>query len=246
MSDIVLVLGPVVFQDFEVPSGIYFGGRQRLAMHRMPGGVRVIDTLGRDDSRISFSGYFSGPDATLRARALDELRAAGILVPITWDVYYYSVLISELSVDYQNGWWIPYRITCTVLRDEASLIEQAALSLAASVLADATSANDAALGGNVDLSSLQETLGTPDATQRGAAAYASAQSSLQDSRAMLGAAVSSAELSLAAADPLGMSEPNAAIDGLLSAADTVGRLGALTTARSYVDRAAVNLANAST
>lgn len=245
MPEIVLVLGSVVFQNFEVPSGILFGGRQRLAVHRLPGGARVIDALGRDDSRISFSGYFFGSDATLRARTLDELRAAGVVLPMTWDVFYYSVLISEFSADYQNGWWIPYRITCTVLRDEASFLEQAALSLAASVLSDAASASEAALGSDVDLSSLQDTLGVPDATQRGAAGYASAQLSLQGAQTTLDNSITSAELSLASADPLGTAAPNAAIAGLLSATDTAGQLGALTTARAYVDRAAVNLANAS-
>jgi len=245
MPDIVLVLGPVVFQDFEVPSGILFGGSQRLAVHRLPGGTRVIDALGRDDARISFSGYFSGSDATLRARTLDELRATGIVLPMTWDVFYYSVLISELTADYQNGWWIPYRITCTVLRDEASFLEEAALSLAASVLSDAASASDAALGANMDLSSLQATLSVPDATQLGAASYTSAQASLQNAQATLDSSVASAEVSLASADPLSMVAPNAAITGLLSATVTAGQLGALTTARAYVDRAAVNLANAS-
>ena len=50
----------IVFQDFELPSGINFGGRQRLALHRLPGGSRVIDALGRDDAQISFAGIFTG------------------------------------------------------------------------------------------------------------------------------------------------------------------------------------------
>ena len=63
MADVTLLLGPVAFQDFEVPCGVNFGGRQRLALHRLPGGSRVIDALGRDDAQISFSGIFSGSDA---------------------------------------------------------------------------------------------------------------------------------------------------------------------------------------
>jgi len=245
MPDIVLVLGPVVFQDFEVASGVLFGGRQRLAVHRLPGGARVIDALGRDDSRISFSGYFSGPDATSRARVLDGLRATGAVLPITWDVFYYSALISEFSAEYQNGWWIPYRITCTVLRDEASFVQQAVIPLAASVLADVASASDVAFGGSIDLSSLPGILGMPDATQRGTATYASAQSSLLLAQATLDSSIESAELSLTSADPLAMGEPSAATAGLLSASDAAGQLAALTTARIYIDRAAANLAGAS-
>jgi len=65
MSDVILVLGPVAFQDFEIPSAINFGGRQRLAVHQLTNGRRVVDTMGPDASEIGFSGVFSGPDATL-------------------------------------------------------------------------------------------------------------------------------------------------------------------------------------
>ena len=128
MPDIVLALGPVTFQDFEVPSGINFGGAQRLAVHRLPGGARIIDAMGRDDAQITFSGVFSGPNASWRARSLDELRSAGAVLPITWDAFFLSVIISDFQADYQNGWWIPYSITCIVLRDEASALLQPAIS----------------------------------------------------------------------------------------------------------------------
>src|SRR4051812_20099813 len=111
MTDVLLLLGPVVFQDFEIPSGVNFGGKQRLALHRLPGGERVIDALGRDDAEIGFSGIFTGPDATLRARSLDELRSAGVMLPLTWDIFYYTVLISDFHADYRNGSWNPYSLT---------------------------------------------------------------------------------------------------------------------------------------
>jgi hypothetical protein len=59
MSDIVLVLGPVAFSDFEDPERIRFGGAQRLAVHKLPGGARVIDALGPDDTEIGWSGIFA-------------------------------------------------------------------------------------------------------------------------------------------------------------------------------------------
>jgi hypothetical protein len=133
MSDVALLLGPIVFQDFEIPSGVNFGGRQHLALHRLPGGSRVIDALGRDDAQISFAGIFTGSDATLRARALDELRVAGIALPLTWDVLFFTVLISDFHAAYCNGWWIPYRIVCTILQDEASALLQPVVSLATAI-----------------------------------------------------------------------------------------------------------------
>ena len=67
-----VILGPVLLRDFEVPERISFGGRQAIVVHRLPGGARVIDAMGRDDAEIAFSGIFSGPDATRRARTLDR------------------------------------------------------------------------------------------------------------------------------------------------------------------------------
>jgi hypothetical protein len=104
MSNVALLLGPIAFRNFEVPAAINIGGAQRLAIHRLLGGTRVIDTLGRDDTDISFSGTFSGPDATLRARLIDEMRVSGLSLPLTWDVFFYSVIIRKFEADYRSGW----------------------------------------------------------------------------------------------------------------------------------------------
>ena len=65
------MLGPVVFRDFEVPERINLGGRQRLAVHMLPGGGRVVDAMGPDDAPIRWSGTFSGVDAAERVRMLE-------------------------------------------------------------------------------------------------------------------------------------------------------------------------------
>jgi hypothetical protein len=246
MPDVVLLLGPVLFQDFEIPSGINFGGRQRLALHRLPGGSRIIDTLGRDDAQISFSGIFAGSDATLRARSLDELRAAGIVLPLTWDVFFYTVLISEFHADYRSGWWIPYRITCTVLRDEASALMEPTVSLAGAVLSDISTGANYALDAGLDLSALQSTLATPDAWMRGTAAYTVAQSSLDDAQSSIDASINSANTTLENANIANSSTPQDSVTGLLEASSATGQLSSLMCTRSYVRRAAINLANAST
>ena len=246
MSDTVLLLGPVVFQEFEIPPCINFGGRQRLAMHRMPDGARIVDALGRDDAQITFSGIFSGSDATLRARILDELRAGGLTLPLTWDVFFYTVMISEFHADYRNGWWIPYQITCTVLRDEASALIQPLVSLATAVLADIGNAASDALSAGFDLSQVQAALGAPGATIRGTAAYGTAQASLATAQSSMQASIGAADTALSGIDLSNVSSPGVGAASLLKASDVAGQLGSITSARSYVSRAAINLTNAST
>src|SRR5271154_5082483 len=97
MTNVVLTLGGVPFQDMEVPEKISFGGQQRVAVQNLIGGGRVVATLGIDDGRISFSGIFSGTDAVARAQMLDAARASGLAVPLVWDSFYYTVIIADFT-----------------------------------------------------------------------------------------------------------------------------------------------------
>ena len=246
MSDIVLLLGPIVFKDFEIPAGISFGGAQRLAIHRLPGGARVIDALGRDDAALSFTGIFTGADATLRARAVDELRSLGLPLPFTWDVFFYSVVIASFQADYRNSNWIPYRISCTVIRDEAAAIVETAISTATSALADVTTALASAGTAGIGFFGTQSAIVAPGATTSGTAAFAAAQSSLAGAQSTLNAGLVASENLLEGTNLIGASTANAGIAGLSQATNAAGQLSQITQARSYLGRAAVNLANAST
>ncbi len=232
-----LLLGPVAFQDFELPERIVWGGEQRLAVHCLPGGARVIDALGRDDAPITWSGIFAGADAAIRARLVDLLRAQGSVWPLIWDSFFYSVVIGRFEADYTKSNWIPYRISCTVLRDEAEALVTAALSLASGLLADLSVA--AASGTGLDFSTPTAALSSPDATTNGSAAYTAATASLSATTAQLQGGIASAETQLG-----GASLATAA--GLSQTTTTAGQLASLTSASGYVSRAQVNLQNAST
>ncbi len=119
MSNVVVTLGGVSFQDFEVPEKISFGGTQRLAVQELIGGGRVVDALGYDDGEISFSGIFAGSDAAQRAQTLDTARAAGAVLALFWDQYFYNVVIAEFAADYEKPWWIPFALRCIVASDPA-------------------------------------------------------------------------------------------------------------------------------
>ena len=140
MSIPVLLLGPIQFVDFELPAAITWGGGQSLIVHRLPGGGRIIDAMGRDDAPITWSGIFTGTDATSRAHALDLMRAEGSIWALTWQDFFYSVAIASFEADYRRPNWIPYRITCTVLQDEASALVATALATPQSVANDLATA----------------------------------------------------------------------------------------------------------
>ena len=140
MSNQTLLLGSVQFADFELPTSITWGGAQSLAVHRLPGGVRVIDAMGRDDAALSWSGIFTGPDAATRAQALDLMRADGAVLPLAWQGFSYSAVIAKFEADYRRSNWIAYRIECTVLRDEAASLSNLALSAAQEAAQDLATA----------------------------------------------------------------------------------------------------------
>ena len=247
MSGIALILGPVVFQDFEAAAGIRFGGEQRLVVHKLPGGDRVIDAMGRDDADITLRGTFSGPDGTLRARLLDELRVQGIALPLTWDIFFYTVVIRDFQADYRNGYWIPYRLVCSVLRDEAAALVETALSLAGSVAGDLAAAAAQGLSG-IDVSTAQVAMAAPGSTTVGTASYSQAFSALSAAQASCTASLPAAGSSLDAASAiLGTSDnPLTGVAALGTATSASGQLAGLAAARGYIGRAALNLANAST
>lgn len=246
MSSIALLLGPIELRDFEVPSKINIGGSQRLVVHRLPGGTRVIDALGRDDAEIVFSGSFSGSDATTRARLIDEMRVSGLPMPLTWDVFFYYVIIKQFDADYRFGWWIPYRITCTVVCDAASGVVGSAVSLATDVISDISTASGFATDGGVDLSDAESAVGAPDAAVKGSASYSSALGALASTSIVIGVGIDKAESTLAATSWPSSGGVSSMANTLYSVVAAAQQLSSLTVAQAYVGRSGVNLANAST
>lgn len=226
MSDFSLTLGPVAFAGFELPSSITFGGRQRLAIHRLPGGVRIIDALGPDPADIAFSGIFSGPDAADRARLLDTIRVNGLALPLAWDAFLYTVILARFEANYQSPWWIPYKISCTVVRDEAAAAVSTILDLGSTVSADLLSAG--VLG-----SSAMSAVAAAGAIVIGTPAYAAAQTAIASTLSGI-------------ATQIAATEPSLQTSSVSAAVTASGLLAQLSVARPYVQRAGRNLADATT
>jgi hypothetical protein len=227
MSDY-LQLGTVNFQDFEIPARIRFGGAQRLAVHVLPGGARVIDAMGRDDADIAWSGMFSGSDAAERARGIDLMRAQGGVWTLAWDEFCYLVVVGQFDAAYEHSNWVPYRISCKVVQDLAQSAASVVAPVVTSVLADL------GIVTAVDTSAAVIALAATGALSPGTAAYAGAVSAVNGVLTQAQAAMSSAGSSLLAAqDPT-------------SAATAAGLLASYADANGYAGRALANLDNAGT
>lgn len=110
-----LVLGSIVFRDFEIPEEIQFGMRQAKHVHKHVGGGRIVDAMGPDPEPIRWRGRFRGPTAPSRARACERLAGSGRQVGVSWGSFYYVVLVDLFEADYKSFREIPYHIECTVV-----------------------------------------------------------------------------------------------------------------------------------
>lgn len=229
MSDVILTLGGVAFQDMEVPEKILFGGQQRVAVQNLIGGGRVVEALGLDDGKISFSGIFSGRDAVSRVQLLDAARALGASLPLVWEGFFYEVVIESFAVEYCRPNWIPFSISCVVVNDPLASLAALVAPVADLVANDLTVAS--ALGGQAGVS-----LGGLSAMSL--TGLSVAQSALSGAIGSSGFAINSAALALNGAADVGAGV-NAI--GQLSAASS--QLAALTNMRGYVNRAAENFAS---
>lgn len=124
--DTTVNLGQFQFALFEIPSKISWGGSQRMAVHELVGGQRVIDTMGRADRALEWSGLFMGLNATERARFLDTLRVQGAAQTLTFGQFKYSVLVKEFHAEYERFYQIPYRIELEVIADLANPVNTVA------------------------------------------------------------------------------------------------------------------------
>jgi hypothetical protein len=224
MSNIYLTLGGVTFQDFEVPERITFGGRQRAAVHELIGGGRVVDVLGGQPAEIVFSGIVSGADASSRAQSLEAACAAGLVLPLGWDAFYYNVVIGEFVADFKKSYWIPFEICCLVIADITTVAASLPVAAASLVSADLSTAS---------LWAAQAGLAGQVFTAAGAAAANRACSS----------AVSEVGVSVLNATAVinGSVTPFASVNALNALGQNAAALAAASYASGYLSRAVQNL-----
>jgi len=230
MSEVVITLGGVTFQDFEVPQSMVVEGGQRLALHQLIGGGRVVDVLGDDPGKISFSGIFSGSDAAARAQLLDAATAAGAQVPLFWDSFFYMVVIEDFSVSYEKPWWVPFSVTCLVVLDPVAAVASDVAAIGNLIASDVASAVGLSAQAGITL------------PLEGAATV----SALAVSQNLVSAGMTAANGAFAAsaAGLTGAVSPSAGVAGMAQVVASAGQLAALSSMSGYVNRAAANAATA--
>lgn len=112
----VLTLAGIAFTGYSPPDSMMGGGRQAMVVHKLPGGSRVIDTLGPDEADISWRGTFFANDAYDNALYLDSLRASGGQVNLSWGGQSRVVIIAEFIYHVRRlPNWVEYEIVLTVV-----------------------------------------------------------------------------------------------------------------------------------
>lgn len=124
MSDTALQLSvpgetDFIFTGMEIPDHITFGGKQKLTVHELVGGARVVDAMGRSDMPLQWSGHLLGPNALSRARFLDYLRTSGKQVMLTWSELFFMAVVEDFSADFERYYNLPYKISFAVVQDLA-------------------------------------------------------------------------------------------------------------------------------
>ena len=113
-----LTLAGIPFDGFSTPDAMGAGGKQHIVIHKLPGGQRIIDTLGPDEDNIAWSGKFFGNDAFANALVLDGLRAAGQVVSLVFGGQFRSVIIDTFSYKIRRlPVWVEYQISCMVYQN---------------------------------------------------------------------------------------------------------------------------------
>lgn len=178
--DLALTLGDFEFSRLEIPQSINFGGEQRIAVHKLVGGKRVADAMGRDDDPVSWSGMILGENALQRAKYLDNLRVNGNTLILSYHEMFYKVIVQEFKAEFERFYKIPYRISLLVVEDLTSPVTDIAPDgIDYLIQDDMATAND--YGGLFDDDELNALLGTLDEAIRQVSDFAKATQSVINS-----------------------------------------------------------------
>ncbi len=245
---VLLTLGGIIFQDFEVPDVIPIGGDHTLVVHKLPGGSRTVDAMGADHRDIAWSGRFRSGNAEARARILDGYRIGGQPFLLRWSTYRYQVVVQSFKADYQQPFEIPYSISCVVVADESAPvltgipgIDELIGSDLGNALGLSNSLGVAAIG--TALTTAQQAISTVNTLKNApASSLSQITSTLGAAEQAVGATITSTSGAVSAAAPVTAGgNPAAMASSLSSQASGFGQLSQLYQLSSTLTRMSKNL-----
>ena len=119
IGDIVTV-GGIQLTIWQTPSEMPMPTTQMLNKHVLVGGQRQIDAMGPDPQVLAWKGLSRGQFAGTNMAALKSLCNSGATVPLTWNAFFYTVIVASFTAVYKrpNEW--EYDICCEVVTDSIS------------------------------------------------------------------------------------------------------------------------------
>ena len=225
MPSVQVTLGDITFEGFEVPERLPFGVGQSLVVHKLVGGARSVDSMGRDDPPIEWSGTFMGVTALDRALYLKNQVVLGQAQLLTWGQLRYLVKIEQFEPQYEFPTRIPYRISCIVVEDQGGSVKTLApYSLDDQMSQDMDTANG--LGALVGDGVLSSALSVLSAAISGVSSFANAsQSTINSVLGPLGAVQTQTTTLLAAS--INTTQNIASVGGLVPSSPLLQQVQAL-------------------
>lgn len=111
-----LKFGDFTFSHVELIGALPWGGRQKVVVHELIGGVRNVQAMGKSDASITFAGQFRGLTARDRAQFLNTQMVEGTVANLTWENFSYQCLITAFTCSDEGPVW-PYTITFLPILD---------------------------------------------------------------------------------------------------------------------------------
>lgn len=244
-----VTLGPFVFDDTEVPQKIPYGGQQILAVQKMIGGARQINTLGPDPRDIQWTGTMRSPDRAQRAATLAQMTASGKSFPLAWGDECLQVVIRSFQPVTQ-AFFVTYTIVCCVVPGQSGSQTPDLLTSVADDAMQAVGLSPADLPAVTSaVGQLQSAVGAASALAPGSAVFGKILNATSAAQAALTGAQQAADGNLlgvvneaaTGAGIMGTSDATSAINKIGGVVQAAGDLGSAVQTLGYVNRMAKNL-----
>ena len=138
-------IGGIALDSWSTPSRMMWPSGHKINKHVFVGGARHIDAMGPDPAPIQWSGRAKGSSAASNMMALRAMCIAGAQVPLIWNAYTMTVIVTSFMPVYRSPIEWDYQITVEIVNDPMA----AAVGAVASTIDSIVSADVNQLAGMV-------------------------------------------------------------------------------------------------